>query len=82
MNGGTDDNPVYYIGSPIFDKVTIQLHPDFYMGETLTIETKNNGTDRVFVSKAWLNNEPLEDLKVSHGQLTNGSHLILEMVGN
>lgn len=82
LNGGTDDNPVYYIGSPIFDKVTIQLHPDFYKGETLTIETKNNSTDKVFVSKAWLNNEPLEDFEVSQDQITNGSHLILEMVEN
>lgn len=82
LNGGTDDNPVYYIGSPIFDKITIQLHSDFYKGETLTIETKNNSTDNVFVSKARLNNEPLEYFKVSHDQITNGSHLILEMVGN
>ncbi|MDF1572541.1 MAG: GH92 family glycosyl hydrolase [Bacteroidales bacterium] len=82
LNGGTGENPVYYVGSPIFDKVTIQLHPDFYEGDVLTIETKNNSRDKVFVGKAWINNAPLEHFRVTHAQITSGSHIRLEMVGN
>jgi predicted alpha-1,2-mannosidase len=82
LNGGTGENPVYYVGSPIFDKVTIQLHPEFYEGDVLTIETENNSADNVFVGKARINNAPLEDFTVTHAQITSGSHLSLEMVGN
>jgi putative alpha-1,2-mannosidase len=38
MNGGTEENPVYHVGSPVFDRVSIQLHPDFYSAHTFVIE--------------------------------------------
>lgn len=82
LNGGTGENPVYYVGSPIFDKVTIQLHPEFYEGDVLTIEMKNNSAENVFVGKARINNAPLEDFRVTHAQITGGSQIRLEMVGN
>jgi predicted alpha-1,2-mannosidase len=38
MNGGTEENPEYLLGSPVFDRVSIQLHPDFYAGHTFVIK--------------------------------------------
>ncbi|NJX14373.1 GH92 family glycosyl hydrolase [Tamlana crocina] len=72
VNGGTEENPEYQIGSPIFDKVTIQLHPDYYSGETLEIRMINNSDSNVLVKKATFNDNLLTDFKVSHKDLTTG----------
>src|SRR5690606_3798230 len=42
MNGGTEENPGYQIGSPLFNKVTIHLNPNYYEGGKFEIEAKNN----------------------------------------
>lgn len=81
MNGGTEDNPEYQIGSPVFDKVTIQLHKDYYPGEIFEIKTVNNGADNVFVNKVRLNNTPVKSYKVKHEDIIKGGVLQLEMSG-
>lgn len=79
MNGGTEKNPEYQIGSPLFDKVTIKLNPDFYTGETFIIEALNNSMSNVFVNKVMYNNQPIEDYRITHKQITEGGKLVLEM---
>ncbi|RED47470.1 GH92 family glycosyl hydrolase [Seonamhaeicola aphaedonensis] len=81
VNGGTEENPEYQIGSPIFDKVTIQLHPEYYSGKTLEIQSANNSSTNVFIKEAFFNNEDLPKFNVSHKSLTNGGVLKLEMTG-
>lgn len=78
MNGGTEMNPAYQIGSPIFDKVTIKLHPDFYTGETFTIEVPNNSSSNVYVNKISYNNQPIKDYRITHNQITQGGKMVLE----
>ncbi|WP_297089345.1 GH92 family glycosyl hydrolase [uncultured Draconibacterium sp.] len=79
MNGGTDENPEYQLGSPIFDKITIQLNPDYYTGKTFTITAKNNAAANVFVDKVLLNNKAVENFNISHREITGGGSLVLEM---
>ncbi|TWO34640.1 glycoside hydrolase family 92 protein [Seonamhaeicola sediminis] len=81
VNGGTEENPEYQIGSPIFDKVTIQLHPEYYSGKTLEIQSVDNSSSNVFIKEASFNNEDLPKFNVSHKSLTNGGVLKLEMTG-
>ncbi|GGD05914.1 GH92 family glycosyl hydrolase [Hyunsoonleella pacifica] len=81
VNGGTEENPEYQIGSPIFDKVTIQLHPEYYSGKTLEIQSVNNSSSNVFIKEASFNNEDLPKFNVSHKSFTNGGVLKLEMTG-
>ncbi|XCF05983.1 GH92 family glycosyl hydrolase [Tamlana crocina] len=81
VNGGTEENPEYQIGSPIFDKVTIQLHPEYYSGKTLKIQSTNNSGTNVFIKEASFNNEDLPKFNVSHKSLTNGGVLKLDMAG-
>ena len=82
MNGGTDENPNYQIGSPIFDKVTIQLNPDYYSGKSFVIEAKNNSDDNVFVSEMLLNNSVIGVLDLTHSDIVNGGKLELKMAGS
>lgn len=79
MNGGVDENPEYQIGSPIFDKITIQLNPDFYKGKTFEINIKNNSATSIYVDSAILNNKPLGSLNLSHADITTGGALELDM---
>lgn len=80
MNGGTEADPEYQVGSPIFDKVSIQLNPDYYPGKTLQIEMKDNSQDNIYVGHATFNEQPLESLGIRHEELIKGGKLLLEMV--
>ncbi|MGS2738472.1 GH92 family glycosyl hydrolase [Sinomicrobium sp. M5D2P17] len=81
MNGGTENNPEYQIGSPVFDKITIHLNNDYYPGEIFEIKTINNSSDNVFVNEIRLNNVPVTSYKISHRDITKGGILQLEMSG-
>ncbi len=81
MNSGSEENPQYQLGSPIFDKVTIHLNPDFYAGKTFAVITENNKSENVFVREVLFNDEPIKDLAITHHQITNGGTLVLKMAG-
>ena len=79
MNGGTDNNSEYQIGSPIFDVVTIKLNQDYYKGEKFVIKAKNNDPNNVYLNKATHNEQAILDFTIKHKDITNGGELILEM---
>ncbi|MBD0832203.1 glycoside hydrolase family 92 protein [Aestuariibaculum sp. TT11] len=82
LNGGTEENPEYQIGSPIFDRVTIQLNPKYYQSKPFIIEAENNDADHVFVKHLFFNDRKLSEFKLSHEQITKGGTLRLTMEGN
>ena len=82
MNGGTEENPAYQIGSPIFDKVIIHLNPKYYPGRTFEIECNNNTPDNVFVRTVLLNNTPVKSYAITHEDIVNGGILKLEMANS
>lgn len=79
MNGGTEEDPEYQIGSPIFDKVIIQLNKDYYSGDTFVIESINNSSENVFVNNTLFNNQILKVSTIKHSEITKGGVLKLEM---
>lgn len=79
MNGGTEENPRYQIGSPIFNKITINLNPDYYQGSEFVIHAKNNNADNMFVKKVTLNNELVNNYSIKHADIIKGGELNLEM---
>ncbi|PKK86228.1 MAG: sugar hydrolase [Thermoplasmata archaeon HGW-Thermoplasmata-1] len=68
-------NPVYAIGSPIFDKVVIHLDN----GNDFTIEAKNNSAENKYIQSAEINGSPLEAPIIKHTDITSGAHIIFEM---
>jgi len=79
MNGGTDKNAEYQIGSPIFNKVIIRLNPKYYLGKEFIINAPENSDENIYIESLKLNNSPLSNCTVSHKEITNGGELFLEM---
>lgn len=79
MNGGTSVEPVYEIGSPLFEKVTIDLGERYGRGQSFTIEAKNTSKTNIYVQNAVLNGKPLNDFKFPASELLAGGSLVLEM---
>ena len=79
MDGGASINPVYEIGSPIFEKAVIQLDSNYYPGKTFTIEAKNVSFKNKYVQWAKLNGEELIKPWFYHSELVAGGKLELFM---
>ena len=79
MNGGTEENPQYQLGSPIFDKVKIELNQDYYPGKEFTIVVNGNSAENVFIQSSSLNKKPLQKCWIDHNNLVNGGELILNL---
>lgn len=79
MNGGTEANSEYQIGSPIFDEVTIKLNKNFYSGDLFTIKANNNSDANFYVSEAEFNGASIKANSLRHEDIVNGGELILEM---
>ncbi|MGO1243893.1 GH92 family glycosyl hydrolase [Sphingobacterium sp. JB170] len=81
-DGGTSIEPQYEIGSPLFEKVTIDLAGQYGRGESFTIEAKNTSKTNIYVQRALLNGKPLYDFKFPASEVLKGGSLVLEMGPN
>ena len=70
---------IYIIGSPLFDKVTLQLDPHYYPGRTFTVTAKNNSAQNYYVQSATLNGKPLDRAWLRHSEIIAGGTLELVM---
>lgn len=69
---GSDE---YIIGSPIFDKVTLNLEN----GKKLVIDSKNNNKKNRYIESMTVNGETYNKNYLTHKQLTEGSTLVFDM---
>jgi len=67
--------PVYDIGSPIFDRITISVGG----GKTFVIEARNVSDKNKYIQSATLNGRPLNKPWFEHTDLMRGGKLTLEM---
>ena len=68
-------SPVYEIGSPIFEKTTIQLEN----GKQFTIVANHVTAQNKYIQSAKLNGKPLIKAWFSHSDIAHGGTLLLEM---
>jgi len=80
MNGGAAPEPIYEISSPIFDRITIALHPDYYPGESFVIETMDNIEGNRYIQSATLNGRKLSRPWFRHKTMVSGGFLRLVLV--
>ena len=78
-DGGTSAKPFYEMTSPLFDKITIQLNPKYYPGKKVTIQTKNNGPNNVYIQSTQLNGKSFNMPWIMHDDLIKGGLLEINM---
>ena len=82
VQGHAAMNPSFQFGSPMFDKVTIQLDENYYEGKTLVLETRNNSKENKYVQSVTWNGQPVENCWISRNELMKGGTLLFEMGSN
>ncbi len=65
----------YVIGSPLFDKVTINLEN----GKKFQIIAKNNSPENIYIQSATLNGKPYSKSYLKHSDIVNGSKIVFTM---
>ncbi|WP_233496660.1 GH92 family glycosyl hydrolase [Mucilaginibacter hurinus] len=75
VKGFTDARPIIQLGSPLFDKATVKLGN----GKALTIETKDNSAQNIYVQSAEFNGKPLNNCWLYLDELMEGGKLRLVM---
>ena len=79
VDGGCSTSPAYELTSPVFDRVTISLNPDYYPGGKFEILTRNNSEKNMYIRGARLNGERWDDCAVPHSLLVKGGTLVLDL---
>ena len=80
VDGLTSPEPEFSIGSPIFDKVTIKLNPDYFKGKEFVITAKNNSKKNIYVKPTKLiNGKKSKAGSIKFSDVTNGGTLNLTM---
>jgi putative alpha-1,2-mannosidase len=71
--------PEYALGSPVFDRVILQLDPAFHTGREFVIAAANNAPNHPFIERAKLNGTLLRRPVVDHQSIVSGGKLELQM---
>lgn len=79
VQGHAAARPTYQIGSPLFDKIEIDLHPKYFGKNKVTIETINNSPSNIYVQSATLNGKKLDNCWFYRDELMKGGKLVLHM---
>lgn len=78
-DGACRVEPIYEIGSPLFEKVEIYLGGQFGRGESFVIEARNASRLNQYVQSAKLNGKELMDFKFRASEVLKGGRLELQM---
>ena len=78
-DGGTRTEPIYEIGSPLFEKIEIDLGNQYGRGKTFIIEAKNTSFNNKYIQSATLNGNELKNFWFPAGELLKGGTLKLIM---
>ncbi|MCB0382655.1 MAG: GH92 family glycosyl hydrolase [Psychroserpens sp.] len=74
----TPGNNQYIIGTPLFDKATINLEN----GKQFTISANNLSDTNIYIESAILNGKPLNQTYIFHEDINNGGVLEFQMTSN
>ena len=77
VDGGVSLSPDYQIGSPIFDKIRIHLHNDYYKGNFIDIKTYHGKKSSPILDRLYWNGKSIEGHSISHQELVRGGILNL-----
>ena len=80
VDGLTSPEPAFSIGSPVFDKVSVRLNPQYYKGKQLVITTRNNSPRNVYVKPSKvINGKRTTAQSIKFSDITAGCTIDLTM---
>jgi predicted alpha-1,2-mannosidase len=79
VKGLTAEEPSFGLGSPLFDKITIRLNPDYYPGKKIEIIASGNTADNIYARSYTLNRKPYTKRFVPFKTLVNGAVIEIQM---
>jgi len=74
----TPGTTLYAIGSPIFERVSLNLDQPYKKG-TFTVIARNQSPQNKYIQSATLNGKPLNEPFIRHADIVSGSTLIFNM---
>ena len=82
MMGFYPDNATdasYTLTSPVFDKVTISLNPDYYDKPELVIETNKSSDDAIYIKRTTVDGKRWRSYRMSHKDLVNAGKITFNL---
>ncbi|MCG8310763.1 MAG: GH92 family glycosyl hydrolase [Cytophagales bacterium] len=73
---GAEDDPIYDITVPEFDRIKIRLNQDYYEGDEIVIQNNVDPSNIKF--KASLNGTVVNEMQIAHSVLVKGGRLVFE----
>jgi predicted alpha-1,2-mannosidase len=77
VQGGAGVTQTLQLASPLFNRIRIQLHPDFHSGTAFEIRTAGDPARDGYIQSARLNDEPLERCWIPWKTIISGGSLDL-----
>ena len=72
-------DPRFEIFTPLFDKITINLDPNYAKGKSFVIRAKNNSPENAYIQSATLNGHPLNRCWLNYSEIAAGGELDLTL---
>lgn len=69
----------YQLTNPLFDKVTIKLHPAYYKGRIFVINAGKNACDKQFIKEMRMNGKVHKSYVITHQQIIDGGNLMFTL---
>lgn len=79
VDGGVSADPVYQIGSPIFDRIELTLSPAYFAGDKFVIRTIDNSPENRYLRRVQLNGKDIDRVYLRHSEIVGGGELTLFM---
>lgn len=82
MMGFYPDNatdPSYTLTTPLFDRITLQLDPDYYEGRRLVIETIRSSEGARYIDWITVDGRRLKGFRISHEELVKAKKIVFHL---
>jgi len=79
VKGLTTTDPEFQIGSPLFDRITIDLNNKYYPGNKFVIETTKPEGDGQYIQSVSLNGQPHNSVMLPFAEFVKGGKLNIEL---
>ena len=76
VQGHASANPTFQFGSPLFNKITIQLDNKYYTGEELIVETINQQPNHPYVQSVNFNGLPIQNNWMYRNDIMKGGYFV------